>query len=123
MAQWSAGRLGRGLFRPGGRTTTKFTLVPNWRQVTFKAVEPSGNEFADKVHDAMGRGMSTASRIPPGGGVEKDGEEWLVGIGSDRRASTHWHLIEFGGGHHYAKAPVRRALRRFGKFKESGRPT
>jgi hypothetical protein len=118
----TGGRLARGLGRKGGRTTVNFQFAANWKQVTRKAIGPSGTEYANKVHQAMGRGMSRASGVWSGGGVEDMGDEgWRAGIGTSGAAKTHWHLIEFGGGHHYPKAPVRRELKRFGKFKESGR--
>jgi len=122
MAEFGPSRIGRGLKRKGGRTTVSFQFAPNWKQVTRKAIDPSGTEFAGKVHQAMGRGMAQQSSVPSGGGVQNVGEDgWRVGIGTSGRASTHWHLIEFGGGRHFPKSPVRRALKRFGKFQESGR--
>jgi hypothetical protein len=116
-------RIGRGLRRKGGRrpgTDVNFRLLPNWKQTTRKAVGPDLNDYGQKVHEGMARGMRQASRRNPGGGIEEEGDDLNVGIGSPPGTHTHWHLIEFGGGRHYGRGVVRRELKRFGKFKEQG---
>lgn len=120
---FSLSRLGRGLRRQGGRrpgTEVNFHLMPDWKKKTRVAVGPDLLSYSNKVYDAMTRGMARASRRTPGGGVEEEGDDVLVGIGQPSKTHTHWHLIEFGGGHHHGQAVVRRELKRFGKFKEQG---
>jgi hypothetical protein len=120
----SIGRIGRGLFRKGGRrgpsVSSTFHLLPNWKSTTSHAIKPDMTDYSSKVYDAMVRGMARASRRRPGGGYEPNGDDFDVGIGDPGFTRTHWHLIEFGGGNHHAQAVVRRELKRMGKFKESG---
>ncbi len=116
----SLGRLGRGLFRPSGRfSPPKFTFVPEWQQNTLKETRPSGDKVATKVHDGMGKAMASVSRRTAGGGWEQNDRGWHVGIGTPPQTHTHWHLIEFGGGFHFARSPVRRWLSAAGKFNDS----
>jgi hypothetical protein len=119
----SPGAIGRGLFRKGGqRPRTSFTFVPEWERNTLKEVGPSGKKQAEGVHRLMSEAMAQHSRRAPGGGSGTTDKGWEAGIGSPPQTHTHWHLIEFGGGNHYARAPVRRVLNRAGKFEPSGRP-
>jgi hypothetical protein len=120
----SLSRLGRGMFKKSGRmsTDTKFVWDPNWKKNTREAVEPTGRQHSNKVHQAMGQGMQRVSRRSGGGGVHKTDEGWDVDIGQPASTHTHWHLIEFGGGHHPGRAPVRNAIRKMGKFKASKGP-
>jgi len=122
--QFGPGRIGRGLFRKGGQFQgATFTFVPEWRQNTLKEIRPSGTKMSQDVHQGMADAMRQASRRSPGGGVNKTDDGWEVGIGSPPSTHTHWHLLEFGGGYHYARGYVRRALNGMGNFQPSGRPT
>jgi len=124
--RFSKGRIGRGLFRESGQLPgTKFTFVPNWEHNTTEATKHTvqAKTYMRRVHDSMGDAMRSISRFDPGGGVEENAEGWLIGIGTHPYTRTHWHLIEFGGGHHFARSPVRNALRSMGKFEPSGRPS
>lgn len=120
--QFGLTRLLRGTFKEEGRFGgTTFTWLPNWDKVTVEEVRPSGREVSQNVYDVIARSMARYSRRAPGGGVQNEDDGWSVSIGSSPSTHTHWHLIEFGGGRHFPKAPVRSALYRLGKFKPTGK--
>ena len=120
--QFGTTRLLRGTFKEEGRFGgTTFTWLPNWDKTTVKVIRPSGREVSQNVYDVVVRSMQRYSRRAPGGGVRDEDDGWSVSVGSPPATHTHWHLIEFGGGRHFAKAPVRSTLHRFGNFKPAGR--
>lgn len=115
--QFGPSRLLRGTFRKGGRYGgASFTWLPDWDKKTKKAVEPSGAQMARAVHQAMVAAMSQVSRHQGGGGVESRPDDWIVSVGTVPATHRYWHLLEFGGGRHYARAPIRNALSGLGRF-------
>lgn len=122
--RFGKGRIGRGLFRKGAQFGgTTFRFVPEWKKNTMNEIRPSGLQYSHKVHQGMCDAMRGVSRRSPGGGVEKNEDGWTVGIGSPPYTHTHWHLLEFGGGYHYAHGSVRQALNGMGRFEPAGRPS
>jgi len=115
--RFGARRIARGLTRKSGQFHVSFQFAPDWERSTKKAVDPSGREMARRTHDAMADAMRHESRRNPGGGTATDDDGWRAGIGSPPQTHTHWHLLEFGGGYHFARSPVRNALRRLGKYR------
>lgn len=114
--------IGRGLFRKGGGITTEFVWLPDWERQTREAIAPQGMDVARAVHGVMTNAMGEVSRRPAGGGVDKEHDGWNVGVGSPPSTRTHWHLIEFGGGYHFARAPIRNAMMRVkGEFRSVGK--
>lgn len=118
----SAPRVGRGLFRDSGRFGgVTMQWFPDWPKTATKELQPTGRQFSATVHDEMASAIGVMSRRKPGGGVHSTDDGWTVDIGVPRSTRTHWHLIEFGGGYHYGRAPVRRVLMSMGKFRALGR--
>lgn len=114
--------VGRGLFRKGGGVQTTFTWLPDWEHKTMDAVRPSGAQIARAVHGVMTSAMGEVSRTQAGGGVDQLKDGWDVGVGSPPVSHLYWHLLEFGGGLHYARAPIRNAMMRVqGRFEPVGK--
>lgn len=118
---FSGSRLGRGMFRGSGRMSVTFQFVPGWERNVVRESRPSAKRLIPQVQRAMAQAMAEHSRRRPGGGTEETDDGWLAGIGTPPNTHTHWHLLEFGGGFHFARAPVRNILGRLGKFKGSGK--
>lgn len=120
-SRFSASRLGRGMFRGSGRMSVEYRWLPGWEKATLEASRPSARQLIPRIHDAMVQAMASVSRRRAGGGTEETDDGWVVGVGSPPNTHTHWHLLEFGGGYHFARAPVRNMLARIGKFAEASK--